>query len=80
MVKNLPAMHETQVQSLGQEDPLEKGMALFLYIYILLMALYIYTFNGFIYRYIHTLNGFIYIYIFFFRFFFVFLTAWYAGS
>ena len=27
MVKNMPAMHETQVQSLGQEDPLEKGMA-----------------------------------------------------
>ena len=27
MVKNLPAMPETQVQSLGQEDPLEKGMA-----------------------------------------------------
>ena len=27
MVKNLPAMKETQVQSLGQEDPLEKGMA-----------------------------------------------------
>ena len=27
MVKNLPAMHETQVQFLGQEDPLEKGMA-----------------------------------------------------
>ena len=26
MVKNLPAMQETQVQSLGQEDPLEKGM------------------------------------------------------
>ena len=25
-VKNLPAMQETQVQSLGQEDPLEKGM------------------------------------------------------
>ena len=25
--KNLPAMQETQVQSLGQEDPLEKGMA-----------------------------------------------------
>ena len=23
MVKNLPAMHETQVQSLGWEDPLE---------------------------------------------------------
>ena len=24
-VKNLPAIQETQVQSLGQEDPLEKG-------------------------------------------------------
>ena len=28
MVKNPPAMRETQVQSLGQEDPLEKGMAM----------------------------------------------------
>ena len=27
MVKNLPAMWETQIQSLGQEYPLEKGMA-----------------------------------------------------
>ena len=27
MVKNLPAMWKTQLQSLGQEDPLEKGMA-----------------------------------------------------
>ena len=27
MVKNLPAMQETWVQSQGQEDPLEKGMA-----------------------------------------------------
>ena len=27
MVKNLPTMQETQVQSLGWEDPLEKGMA-----------------------------------------------------
>ena len=27
MVKNLTEMQETQVQSLGQEDPLEKGMA-----------------------------------------------------
>ena len=26
MVKNLPAVLETQVQSLGQEDPLEKEM------------------------------------------------------
>jgi len=28
MVKNLPAMQETWVRSLGQEDPLEKGMAI----------------------------------------------------
>ena len=28
MVKNLPAMQETQVCSLGWEDPLEKGMAI----------------------------------------------------
>ena len=27
MVKNLPAMKETQVRSLGYEDPLEKGTA-----------------------------------------------------
>ena len=27
VAKNLPAMQETQVQSLGREDPLEKGMA-----------------------------------------------------
>ena len=26
MVKNIPAVQETQVQSLGQEDPQEKGM------------------------------------------------------
>jgi len=26
MVKNPPAIQETRVQSLGQEDPLEKGM------------------------------------------------------
>ena len=26
-VKNLPAMQETWVRSLAQEDPLEKGMA-----------------------------------------------------
>ena len=26
-VKNLPAVQEMRVQSLGQEDPLEKGMA-----------------------------------------------------
>ena len=28
LVKNLPAMQETRVPSLGQEDPLEKGMKL----------------------------------------------------
>ena len=28
MVKNLPAVQETWVQSLGQEDPLEKRMAI----------------------------------------------------
>ena len=28
MVKNLPAIQETQVRSLGWEDPLEKGVAL----------------------------------------------------
>ena len=27
MIKNLPAMQETPVQSLGQEDPLEKRIA-----------------------------------------------------
>ena len=27
MVKNLPAIQETWVQSLGWKDPLEKGMA-----------------------------------------------------
>ena len=27
MVENLPTIQETQVQSLGWEDPLEKGMA-----------------------------------------------------
>ena len=27
MVKNLPTVQETQVPPLGQEDPLEKGMA-----------------------------------------------------
>ena len=27
-VEHLPAMQETQVQSLGREDPLEKGLAI----------------------------------------------------
>ena len=29
MVKNLPTLRETLVQSLGLEDPLEKGMAIY---------------------------------------------------
>jgi len=28
MVKNLSAVRENQIQSLGREDPLEKGMAI----------------------------------------------------
>ena len=28
MVKNPPVMHETSVQSLGWEDPLEEGMTI----------------------------------------------------
>ena len=32
MVNNLPAMQETQVRSLAQENPLEKGMATHSYI------------------------------------------------
>ena len=28
IIKNLSAMQETWLQSLGQEDPLEKGMAI----------------------------------------------------
>ena len=28
-VKNLPATQETQIRFLGQEDPLEKGMAVY---------------------------------------------------
>ena len=30
MIKNLPAKQETQVRSLGQEDPLEEEMATYL--------------------------------------------------
>ena len=29
MAKNLPAMQKTWVQSLGREDPLEEGMAVY---------------------------------------------------
>ena len=29
MVKNLPAIQETRLRSLGQEDPPEKGMAIY---------------------------------------------------
>ena len=34
MVKRLPTVRETWVQSLGQEDPLEKAMAPYIYMYI----------------------------------------------
>ena len=34
MVKNLPAMQNTRVQSLGWEDPLEKGTFIYIYIQI----------------------------------------------
>ena len=30
MVKNLPAVQETQIRHLGWEDPLEKGMAIWI--------------------------------------------------
>ena len=49
MVKNLPAVHETQVQSLGQEDPLEKGMTLCVCVCVYFQWLFIY--NDFIYIY-----------------------------
>ena len=42
-VKNLPMMQETQVQSLGLEDPWEKGMAtLFQYYFWVLFLFFIY--------------------------------------
>ena len=39
-VENLPAMQETWVQSLGWEDPLEKGMATYSRILIVLLMLF----------------------------------------
>ena len=36
MVKNLPAMQGTQVRFLGQEDPLEEGMAIHLFMLVFL--------------------------------------------
>ena len=49
-LKNPPAMRETSVRSLGQEDPLEKGMAthssmllfLFMFHFILLLNLFVF--------------------------------------
>ena len=40
MVKDLPVMQETQVWSLGQEDPLEKGKAAHYFASILTMPLF----------------------------------------
>ena len=38
-VKILPAVQEARVQSLGQEDPLEKEMNICVHVYIILDAL-----------------------------------------
>ena len=46
IVKNPPAMRETQVRSLGWEDPLEKGMATYTFMYIYTYT-YIYFFKLF---------------------------------
>ena len=54
MVKNLPAVQETRVRSLGQEDALGKGMAthssmvqaLFLLVYIELVHTSLYPFQS----------------------------------
>ena len=40
MVKNLPAMQEIWVRTLGQEDPLEKGMATHSSILVLFDSIY----------------------------------------
>ena len=49
MVKNLPAVQETRVQSLGQEDPLEKGMASYskvkmTFSFVLSQSFYVFSF------------------------------------
>ena len=44
MVKNLPPMWETQVHSLGREDPLEKGMANIIPFYSITLVLH-YCYN-----------------------------------
>ena len=47
IVKTLPEMYETQVQSLDQEDPLVKGMA----IHSSILIQYPYPVNTYIYTY-----------------------------
>ena len=47
MVKTLPAMHKTQVRSLGWEDPLEKRMATHSSIPEIYFSLPLYNHKGF---------------------------------
>ena len=42
-VKNLPVMRETWVQSLGWEDPLEKGIAIYVCVCVC-VCVYVYVF------------------------------------
>ena len=46
MVKILPAVQEMQVQSLGQDDPLEEGMAAYSSIHSCLESLWIGSLEG----------------------------------
>ena len=46
MVKNLPIMQETQVQSLDLEDPLEKGMVTHSRILVWIIPWTVVTVNG----------------------------------
>ena len=52
--KNLPAMQETHVQSLGWEDPLEKAMATHSSILYTYLYLHTYQYQIYIYIYLHT--------------------------
>ena len=52
--KNLPAMQETHVQSLGWEDPLEKAMATHSSILYTYLYLHTYQYQIYIYIYTHT--------------------------
>ena len=45
-VKNLPALQQTQIQSLDREEPLEKGMATYSSIFILLYLFVCFDYCG----------------------------------